>query len=381
MSYASFVVAQSDQRERPRRMEAGRSPRLIIAGGGTGGHLFPGLAVAQALATNGEAHVLFVGSTYGIEATVIPRTSFPFQALAISGLRGRGLRGALRFAAQLPIALLQAWRVIGSFRPSVVLGLGGYSSVPIVVVAWLRGVPTVLMEQNVRPGLANRLLGYIAQRVCTAFAESAEFFPAGRAVQTGNPVRPLASSKYSSSDLFTIFVFGGSQGAHTINMAAVDAASILREHLPGLRMIHQTGTADVEWVERRYRELGVAAEVLAFIDDMASAYGRADLVVCRAGASTLAELATLGKPSLLVPYPFAADDHQRANADVLLRHGAAECIESSALSGECLAARVLDLARDRARLQAMGTAARQLAIPDAAQRVVEVCRRVALEGG
>jgi len=390
MSHLSFVVAASDQhvrrrppecgRERPRRLDAGRSLRMIIAGGGTGGHLFPGLAVAQALAADGEAHVLFVGSTYGIEATAIPRTSFPFQALAIRGVRGRGLRGAVRFAAQLPIALLQAWRVIGNFRPSVVLGLGGYSSFPVVVAAWLRGVPAVLMEQNVRPGLANRLLGSMAQRVCTAFAESAEFFPAGRAVQTGNPVRPLARSKYSSSDLFTIFAFGGSQGAHTINMAVVDAARILREHLPGLRMIHQTGTADVEWVERRYRELGVAAEVLAFIDDMASAYGRADLVVCRAGASTLAELAVLGKPSLLVPYPFAADDHQRANADVLLRHGAAECIENSALSGEFLAARVLDLARDRARLQAMGTAARQLAIPDAAQRVVDVCRRVAREG-
>ncbi len=354
---------------------------MIVAGGGTGGHLFPGLAVAQTLTARGEAQVLFVGSVYGIEATAIPKTPFPFAALVISGLRGRGVRGAARFACQLPIAVRQAWRIVGTFRPSVVLGLGGYSSVPVVVAAWLRRVPTVLMEQNARPGLANRLLGHLAQRICTTFAESAAFFPAGRVVQTGNPVRQMKSDRQPQSDLFTIFVFGGSQGAHTINNAAVEAAGILREHLPGLHVIHQTGAADVEWVERGYRRMGVAAEVQAFIDDMASAYGRADLVVCRAGASTLAELTTLGKPAILVPYPFAADDHQRANAQILVRHAAAECIDHDALSGASLAARILDLARDRTRVQAMAMAARQLAIPDAAQRVADVCRQVAGQGG
>ena len=387
MIKASFVAAMSDQHRKAAESgrngasgDSERSPRLLIAGGGSGGHLFPGLAVAQAFAAEGDARVLFVGSVYGIEATAIPKTPFPFHALKVRGVRGRGLGGAVRFASQLPMALLGAWRVIGDFRPAVVLGLGGYSSVPVVIAAWLRGVPTVIMEQNVRPGLANRLLGHLARRVCTAFAESVEFFPVGRALQTGNPVRPLATGKYSSAELFTIFVFGGSQGAHTINVAAVDAARVLQEQLPGLRIIHQTGAADAEWVERRYRELRVAAEVLAFIDDMASAYGRADLVVCRSGASTLAELAMLGKPAILIPYPFAADDHQRANARMQVRCGAAECIDSTALSGEGLAARILALAHDRARLQAMGAAARQLAIPDAAQRVVDVCRRVAREG-
>ncbi|MFQ5667236.1 MAG: undecaprenyldiphospho-muramoylpentapeptide beta-N-acetylglucosaminyltransferase [Candidatus Binatia bacterium] len=353
---------------------------MIIAGGGTGGHLFPGLAVAEALTAQGEARVLFVGSKYGIEATAVPQTPFPFEPIAIRGLRGRGWRGALRFAWELPGALLQASRSIRKFQPTLVLGLGGYGSVPVVLAAWLRRVPSVLLEQNVHPGLANRLLGHAARRVCTAFAESARFFPAGRAVQTGNPVRQLHTGVEPATDHFTILVFGGSQGAQTINRAAVEAARILKQQLSGLRVIHQTGPADAERVAGVYRALGVEARAVPFIHDMAGAYGRADLVVCRAGATTLAELTLLGKPAILVPYPFAADDHQRRNAEVLAQHGAAEVIADAALTGECLAARVLALAREPARLQVMAAAARQLAVPDATMRVVAVCRQVA-EGG
>jgi UDP-N-acetylglucosamine--N-acetylmuramyl-(pentapeptide) pyrophosphoryl-undecaprenol N-acetylglucosamine transferase len=354
---------------------------MIIAGGGTGGHLFPGLAVAEVLATRAGASVLFVGSRYGIEATAVPRTRFPFQALAIRGLRRRGLSGVAAFAWQLPVALAQAWRIVGAFRPALVLGLGGYGSVPVVLAAWLRGVPSVLLEQNVHPGLANRLLVRLARRVCTAFAESARYFPAGKTVQTGNPVRQLRTNLRPSKNHFTIFVFGGSQGARTINRAAVGAAGILAQQLPGLRVIHQTGAADEEWVREQYREMGVTAEVLPFVNDMGDAYGQADLVVCRAGATTLAELTAMGKAAILVPYPFAVDDHQRANAEVLARGGAAELIADSELTGEMLARAVLGLARDRARLTAMGTAARQLAVPDAAAHVAEVCVQVAAEGG
>ena len=358
---------------------------MIVAGGGTGGHLFPGLAVAEAVAAaaraQGQARVLFVGSAYGIEATAIPRTPFAFRALAIRGLRGRGWRGALAFAWQLPVALLQSWRIVGTFRPSLVLGLGGYGSVPVILAAWLRRVPTVLMEQNVHPGFANRLLGHLARRVCMAFAESARFFPAGRSVQTGNPVRALRTDIQPAADHFTLFAFGGSQGAHAINEAAVAAARIVSQQLSGWRVIHQTGPADAEWVERRYREWGVEAQVFPFVHDMASAYGQADLVVCRAGATTLAELAALGRPAILIPYPFAADDHQRTNADVFVRHGAAELILNAELSGERLATLVLALARDRKRLATMGEAARRLAVTDAALRVAEVCWEVAAEGG
>jgi UDP-N-acetylglucosamine--N-acetylmuramyl-(pentapeptide) pyrophosphoryl-undecaprenol N-acetylglucosamine transferase len=354
--------------------------RMIVAGGGTGGHLFPGLAVAEAVMAETDARVLFVGSSYGIEATAVPRTQFPFEGLAIRGLRRRGPRAALAFAWQLPVALLQAWRIVKSFRPHVVLGLGGYGSVPVVVAAWLCRVPSVLLEQNVRPGLANRLLAHLSRQVCTNFAASAAHFPAGKSVQTGNPVRQLHSTAHPSDEHFTIFVFGGSQGAQTINRAAVDAAQSVAAELPGVRILHQTGAADVEWVRQRYDDMGLAADVRSFVDDMGSAYAAADLVVCRAGATTLAELAAMGKPAILIPYPFAVDDHQRANAEMLLQHGAAELILDTVLTGPRLAQAILALAHDRARLAAMGTAARQLAVPDATARVVAVCRQVAAEG-
>jgi UDP-N-acetylglucosamine--N-acetylmuramyl-(pentapeptide) pyrophosphoryl-undecaprenol N-acetylglucosamine transferase len=356
--------------------------RMIVAGGGTGGHLFPGLAVAEALTAQApDARVTFVGSAFGIEATAVPRTRFPFHPLAIRGLRGRGARGVLEFLWQLPLALLQSWRLVGRVRPAVVLGLGGYGSVPIVLAAWSRRVPSVLMEQNAHPGWANRLLARLARRVCTTFADSAGFFPAGKAVQTGNPVRQLCVVEKGGAHHFTLFVFGGSQGARAINRAVVDAVAVLRARLPGMQLIHQTGPADLEWVRQRYAEDAVEAEVSAFVHDMGDAYARADLIVCRAGASTLAELAAVGKPAILIPYPFAADDHQRANAEILVRHGAAEMMLDAQLNGTRLAERVVALAADGARLQAMAAAARALAVPDAAQRVVAVCREVAAEEG
>ena len=354
---------------------------MIVAGGGTGGHLFPGLAVAQAFAQRPDARVLFVGSSSGIEATAVPRTPFPFEPLAIHGVRGRGLGGALAFAWQLPVAVLRAWRIVGRFRPMLVLGLGGYGSVPVVLAAWMRRVPSVLLEQNVHPGLANRWLAHLARRVCTTFPDSTRFFPPGKAVQTGNPERELRAAVAPAENHFTVFVFGGSQGARTINRAAIGAAGQLRQQLPGLRLIHQTGAADVEWVTEQYREAGVTAEVVPFIHNMGDAYGRADLVICRAGASTLAELTAMGKPAILVPYPFAVDDHQRANAEVLVRNGAAQLIADAELTGERLARTVLDLAADRARLAAMSEAARRLAVPDAAARVLDVCLHVVGEGG
>jgi len=354
---------------------------MIVAGGGTGGHLFPGLAVAEAATTTRAAAILVIGSAYGIEATVVPKTRFAFEAIAIRGVRGRGWRGAVQLAWQLPAALVRAWRLVGRFHPSVVLGVGGYGSFPVVIAAWARRIPAVLLEQNARPGLTNRLLGHVATRVCTTFAQSDRFFPTGRAVRTGNPVRALQSTHKPLPDHFTIFVFGGSQGAHKLNHAVVDAAALVAPRIRGLRVIHQTGAADAEWVARRYSEMGVAAEVVPFIDDMASAYGRANVVVCRAGATTLAELASVGKPAILVPYPFAADDHQRANAEILVGVGAAQLILDRDLNADRLATALEQLAADRERLDAMGCAVRRLAVPDAARKVVEVCALVSSAGG
>ena len=347
---------------------------MVVAGGGTGGHLFPGLAVAECAAETGD--VLFVGSAYGIEARVIPQTRFAFRAIPVRGLRGRGWRGAAQLAAQLPGAMVRAWRILGEFGADVVVGVGGYASFPVVVAAWLRRVPSVLLEQNAHPGMANRVLARLARRVCTTFADANAYFPTRKVVVTGNPVRHFTVPAAAPRAAFTLLVFGGSQGAHRLNEAMADGAAALRDALADLRVIHQTGEADCAALRERYASLGMAAEVREFIDDMGAAYGAADLVVCRAGATTVAELTSLGKPAILVPYPFAADDHQRANASVLASQGAAVMILDRALTGAGLAQAIIELARDRARLTAMGDTARHLGVPDAAQRVLATCRAV-----
>jgi len=355
---------------------------MIVAGGGTGGHLFPGLAVAEQWAGGDASAVLFVGSTFGIEARVIPQTRFAFHAIPIRGLRGRGWRGALELAAQLPAALLRAWRILGASGAGIVLGVGGYASFPMVAVAWLRRVPTVLLEQNARPGLANRVLGRLARRVCTTFEAANRYFPPGRVVLTGNPVRQFSAVPAPAPAAgFTLLAFGGSQGARRLNEALADAAPALRAALPELRVVHQTGAADRDAVAARWAAAGVAADVVPFIDDMGAAYAAADLVVCRAGATTVAELTALGKPAILVPYPFAADDHQRANAEVLEARGAAVLLLDRDCSGARLAAAVLALANDRPRLRAMAAAAKRLGVPDAAARVVATCRALVGGGG
>ncbi len=354
---------------------------MVVAGGGTGGHLFPGLAVAEHVAGTAAASVLFIGSAFGIEARVIPQTRFEFRAIPIRGLRGRGWRGALEMAAQLPGATMRAWRILGAFGADVVVGVGGYASVPVVIAAALRRIPSVLLEQNANPGLANRALARVAQRVCTTFAEANRYFPAAKVVVTGNPVRLFAARPAGTRAGFTLLVFGGSQGAHRLNEAMGDAGVALRDAIDGLRIIHQTGPADCTAVRERYARLGIAADVREFIDDMGAAYAAADLVVCRAGATTVAELTALGKPAILVPYPFAADDHQRANASVLAERGAALLALDRDLDGQRLAQSIIELAGAPARLAAMGTAARALGVPDAAARVAAACRAVAGGGG
>lgn len=346
---------------------------MIVAGGGTGGHLFPGIAVAETMAKRRPCRLLFVGASRGIEARVVPQRGYALRTLPVRALRGQGARGLVSSALRLPASVASAWRLLGEIRPDLLVGVGGYASGPAVIAAWARRVPTVLLEQNAHPGLTNRLLARLADRVCVAFPESAAYFPANRTIETGNPVRAPSASPRGERSGFSVLIFGGSAGARRLNEVGVEAMARLARSAERLHVLHQTGAADLESVRGRYRQHSIDADVRPFIDDMAAAYAAADLVVCRAGATTIAELTALGKVAVLVPYPFAADDHQRKNAESLVARGAALLILDHELTPAGLARAIEPLRADPRRLATMAAAARALGRPDAAERVVDVC--------
>ncbi|HWP59631.1 MAG TPA: undecaprenyldiphospho-muramoylpentapeptide beta-N-acetylglucosaminyltransferase [Candidatus Acidoferrales bacterium] len=352
--------------------------RVIMAGGGTGGHLFPGLAVARALKErNDMVEILFVGSARGIESRVLPRAGFPLETLPIRGLTGRGARGVAEALVGVPASVARALKIIRRFGPDFVLGLGGYASGPMLLAASLRRIPCAIMEQNLRPGLTNRLLGRCARRIFVAYEETRAFFSSPRVIVSGNPVRWRELPQVPRSEKFTLFIFGGSAGAHKINLCALEALAALSDLAPAWRIIHQTGEADFAWVAQAYRKLSFAAEVFPFIEKMDEAYAAADLIVCRAGATTIAELTAYGKPAVLVPYPFAAHDHQRWNAEALTRQGAAEMILDRELSGPRLAETLRALYRDRDKIASMAAQARKLGKPEAADTIAEECLKLA----
>lgn len=348
--------------------------RLIMAGGGTGGHLFPGLAVAREFQRRDPMiEILFIGTKQGIESRIVPREGFRLETIPIRGLKGRGLRGLAEALHGLPLSLWRSLGILRRLRPDCVIGLGGYSSGPVVLAAKLRKIRCAVMEHNLRPGFTNRILGKLVDRVFTAYDESGAYFPRGKVVVAGNPVRWQELPKVARDEKFTLLVFGGSAGAHRINLGAVEALKKLRDLASGLRVIHQTGEADFVATRRAYGGLPFEAEVLPFIERMDEAYARADLVLCRAGASTLAELTAFGKAAILVPYPYAAYDHQRWNAQALRERGAAEMILDQELDGERLAGLIRTLYQDRQRLETMGHAAKKLGKPEAAKRIADEC--------
>lgn len=352
--------------------------RVILAGGGTGGHLFPGLAVAREFQRrDAMTQILFVGTKQGIEARVLPRQGFKLELLPVRGLKGRGMRGALEALYGIPVSLLRSLAVIREFRPHVILGLGGYASGPLVLAGKLKGIRCAIMEQNLRPGLTNKLLARLVDRVLTAYPESAAYFPGSRVVETGNPVRWRKLPEAEKSERFTLLVTGGSLGAHRINIAVVDALKKLTDLESQLRIIHQTGQADFTLVQSAYAALPFAAEIVPFIEMMDEAYAAADLVLCRAGAMTVAELTAFGKAAIVVPFPYAIYDHQRLNAEALERHGAAEMILDQNLDGETLARRIRQLLEDRPRIARLAAAARTLGRPEAAARIVDECYALA----
>jgi UDP-N-acetylglucosamine--N-acetylmuramyl-(pentapeptide) pyrophosphoryl-undecaprenol N-acetylglucosamine transferase len=350
--------------------------RIVIAGGGTGGHLYPGIAVAREfLVRQPNAVVSFAGTAAGIEARVVPREGFPLDVIRSGGLKGKGIADRLKGLALLPLGLVDGWRVISRRQPGLVIGVGGYSSGPLVLVAALRRIPTMVLEQNAMPGLTNRWLAAVVDAAAVTYEASLPFFR-GKGFVAGNPVRAeflgaAQDTQRTASGNTRVLVFGGSQGAHAINMAMVDAAPRLAAAGNRCEWVHQTGQRDLETVRDAFQRAGLVARVEPFFYEMDREMKGADLLVCRAGATTLAELTAAGRPAILIPLPTATDDHQRKNAEELRREGAVEVIDQRDLTGDRLADRILALAADSDRRRQMSEAASRLARPDAASRIVD----------
>lgn len=355
---------------------------MLIAGGGTGGHLYPGVALAEELTTRQQGNeVLFVGTPRGLEARVLPDLGYRLDLLEVLPLKGRGFLGVLRGLLALPRALLAARSILNRFAPDIAVGVGGYASGPLLFAAWLRGIPSVVLEQNTVPGFTNRVLAKIADAVFIAFESSARYFPRRKVMALGNPIRRQLLDNFLRSklpdDRFNILVLGGSQGAHALNLRMLEAATKLGDLSASIRIIHQTGEMDEALVKKGYQDTGLTADVYAFIDDMSAVYRRADLVVCRAGATTIAELLVAKKAAIMVPYPFAADNHQELNAREMVERGAAVMLRERELDGERLAQEVRGLYGDRARIAQMERAASLAGRPEAAREIVDACVEIA----
>lgn len=350
--------------------------RMIIAGGKTGGHLFPGIAVAQAVRVmEPGAVILFVGTGGAFETRTLDRYGFDHTAITVSGIKGLSIIRRLSALMKLPMAAVQAIGILRRFSPSLVLGVGGYSSGPVVLAAKMLGIPTALQEQNSIPGITNRILARVVDRIFTGFERTQGFENLDTVVNTGNPVRRQASlteEKKCENNPFTLLVTGGSQGAVSLNRAVV--AALGDADLPaGFRVVHQTGAVDEADIRAAYEGLGIQAEVRAFFDDLPLWQTRADLVVCRAGAGTLAELTELGRPMILVPYPFAADDHQRYNAQSLVDKGAARMVLDKDLGTGELAVIIKELLVDPDELERMAGASAACAKLDADRVIARQC--------
>jgi len=350
--------------------------RAILAGGGTGGHVIPALAIANQLKKSYGAEVLFIGTARGIENRLVPAAGFPLQLVRVGALKNVSLMTRAKTAFDLPRAVWDAGRMLNEFAPDVMIGVGGYASGPAMLAALVKHIPTLAFEPNVVPGFANRMVARFVSEAAVHFEDTAKYFR--HAEVTGVPVRQAffeITPKRGGPP--TLLVFGGSQGAHAINEAMIRCLDVLRREAPGIHIIHQTGERDYNDALAAYQAFGDSAEVFKFIEDMPAAFARADLVVCRSGASTVAEMAAAGKPAVFVPFPRAADDHQTVNALALERIGAAVLVEESKLDGVWLAETIATLLGDPGRLHRMGEAARGLAHPNAAQDIAAMAARVA----
>ena len=351
--------------------------RAILAGGGTGGHVIPALAIARELRDRYHADITFIGTSRGLETRLVPAAGFKLELVEVGQLKNVSLATRAHTMLALPRALWRASSIVREFRPHVVIGVGGYASGPGMLAAALSAVPTLAFEPNYVAGLANRLVAPMLSAAAVQFPETARTFR--NAVITGIPVRPefFAIPPRPPNAPPTLLVFGGSQGAKAINRAVIEALPGLRERVPGIHVVHQTGERDYHESQAAYLHSGISAELHAFIDDMPAMFARADLIVCRSGASTVAEIAAAGKPAIFIPFPRAADDHQLRNAEALARDHAAVVIPENRLTRELLVDTVASLLNDRARLSAIGVAARVHAHPGAAAYIASVAAKLA----
>jgi UDP-N-acetylglucosamine--N-acetylmuramyl-(pentapeptide) pyrophosphoryl-undecaprenol N-acetylglucosamine transferase len=348
--------------------------RVLIAGGGTGGHVYPAISIAKGIKDRyPTASVLFVGTERGIETRIVPMEGFSLSKITVSGLKGLKGVDCVRGLLNIPKSLWESHKIIQGFRPHVVIGVGGYSSGPPVLLASLKGIPTLLQEQNALPGLTNRLLAYFASRVATAFKESEQFF-GRKAALTGNPVREDFKQipPKKDRDRFTLLIFGGSQGAHPLNKAVVEALELLQPRFSEMAFVHQTGERDYEWVARAYQRFEAVSDVRPFFNDMPVQFAGADMLLCRSGATTLAEITVAGKAAILVPFPLATDNHQQKNAEALMQAGAAEMILQKDLTGQGLAVKIQYFLTHREELRRMECKSRALGRADSTERIVDL---------
>ncbi|THB79642.1 MAG: undecaprenyldiphospho-muramoylpentapeptide beta-N-acetylglucosaminyltransferase [Desulfobulbaceae bacterium] len=352
--------------------------RLLVTGGGTGGHLFPAVAAAQQLRVREPtAKILFIGTRRKLDRNQLERYGFRVETIHSMGLKGKKLKALVSALLILPVSLVQALIQIIRFRPHLVLGVGGYVTGPVVAAAWLLRIPTVIHEQNSVPGMANRKLAKLVDKICISMECSKRFFPIDKTVFTGNPVRSqiieLRDQNPLDQQTPTILVLGGSQGAHSVNKVVVNAIKHDLDRFKAIKIIHQTGKADESWVAEAYREMGIKAEVSAFFNQMESIYGSASLVISRAGATTLAELAVVGIPAILIPYPYAADNHQEINSLEIVDKGGGVMIPERELEEEALSKmlqRLLDSPDEREKMSA---AIKLFGIVEAADRIIDEC--------
>jgi UDP-N-acetylglucosamine--N-acetylmuramyl-(pentapeptide) pyrophosphoryl-undecaprenol N-acetylglucosamine transferase len=346
---------------------------IMMAGGGTGGHVVPALAVAHELRARGHQCV-FVGTRNGFEAKLVPAENFPLEFIEIGGLKRVGALRTVRTLLQLPLSIVKVLSLMRKHKPRTVFSMGGYAAGPVVLAALWKRLPLIVMEPNAVPGLTNRQVGRFVKRALLGFPQASRFFPPGKSEVTGLPVRPefFAIPPKPREPKLTILITGGSQGSRTLNQAAAGSWRYFKENQVPVRFIHQTGSAAYEGLARKFSESGMEGEMVPFIEDMPAAFRKADLVICRAGAGAVAELAAAGKPSVLVPLPHASDEHQLRNAEAFAHAGAAQLVLDQEMDGGRLFEEVRKLRPQPDLLTRMGERARSFAHPDAARRAAEV---------